>query len=140
MHLFELTRALIDIESITENEERVGNFLFDQLSGLAARFDGQVERIPVTEHRFNVAAYFGYPELGESAIDKLLEALTEIRRIQLPTDGTLGASTLNIGKLSGGRAPNVIADRACAELMIRLVDDGQTTRVALARAVQGKAE
>jgi acetylornithine deacetylase len=256
MSLFELTRALIDIESITGNEERVGNFLFEQLSTLASRFDGQVERMPVAEKRFNVAAYFGdpvvtlsthmdtvppffassedeqfihgrgacdtkgiiaamitaatelleagvrgvallfvvgeernsagayiaaangrgsrflingeptenklalgskgalrvevvahgrmahsaYPELGESAIEKLLDALQEVRRMELPTDETLGASTLNIGTISGGRAPNVVADRACAEIMIRLVDDGQTTRVALARAVQGKAE
>jgi acetylornithine deacetylase len=256
MDLFQLTRALIDIESITENEERIGNFLLDRLSELAARFHGQVERMPVAPHRFNVLATFGdpvvtlsthmdtvppffasseddefihgrgacdtkgiiaamitaaaqlleagvrglallfvvgeernsagaymaaanprgsrylingeptenklalgskgalrvevvahgrmahsaYPELGDSAIDKLLDALAEVRRIELPTDGILGASTMNIGTVSGGRAPNVVADRACAELMIRLVDDGQTTRVALARAVQGRAE
>ncbi|HZU28170.1 MAG TPA: M20/M25/M40 family metallo-hydrolase [Bryobacteraceae bacterium] len=256
MHLFQLTRALIDIESITENEERIGSFLFDRLSELAARFNGQVERMPVAGKRFNVLAIFGdplvtlsthmdtvppffpssedeefihgrgacdtkgiiaamitaatqlleagirglallfvvgeernsagayiaaangrgsrflingeptenklalgskgalrvevvahgrmahsaYPELGESAIEKLLDALSEVRRVELPTDGILGASTLNIGTLSGGRAPNVIPDRACAEIMIRLVDDGQTTRVALARAVQGRAD
>ena len=254
--MFELTRALIEIESITGNEERVGNFLADRLAPLAARFDGRVERMPVESNRFNVLAHWGdpvvtlsthmdtvppffssseddefihgrgacdtkgiiaamitaaadlveagvrgvavlfvvgeernsagaymaaangrssrflingeptenklalgskgalrvevaahgrmahsaYPELGESAIEKLLDALAEIRRMPLPTDSILGASTLNIGTISGGRAPNVVADRACAELMIRLVDDGQATRVALARAVQGRAE
>ena len=40
MNLFEMTRALIDIESITENEEQVGEFLFKQLSILASRFGG----------------------------------------------------------------------------------------------------
>jgi len=256
MRLFELTRALIDIESITGNEERVGDYIVDQLIPLADRFHGRVQPLEVEPKRFNVLAEWGdpvvtlsthidtvppffpsteddefihgrgacdtkgiiaamilaagelleagtrgiallfvvgeernsagaaaaaknargsrylingeptenklalgskgalrvevvahgrmahsaYPELGESAIDKLLDALNEIRRIPLPVDEVLGAGTLNIGTIHAGRAPNVIADRACAELMIRLVDDGQTTRVALARAVQGKAE
>src|ERR1051325_9676872 len=59
MNVFELTRALVDIESITENEERVGNYLFDHLSALAARHDGRVERMEVEPHRFNVFAQFG---------------------------------------------------------------------------------
>ena len=37
MNLFELTRALVDIESITDNEERVGEFLFERLQILASR-------------------------------------------------------------------------------------------------------
>ena len=53
-------------------------------------------------------AHSAYPELGESAIEKLLEALGRIRQVPLPTDPTLGASTLNIGIIKGGRAPNVI--------------------------------
>src|SRR6266849_4359601 len=57
-------------------------------------------------------AHSAYPELGESAIEKLLDALAEIRRIPLPTDKILGPSTLNIGTLTGGHAPNVIADFA----------------------------
>lgn len=256
MQLFELTRALIDIESITGNEERAGNFIADQLAPLISRFGGRLERMPVEANRFNVLAHWGdpvvtlsthfdtvppffasseddefihgrgacdtkgiiaamimaaadlleagirgvallfvvgeernsagaymaaangrgsrflingeptenklalgskgalrvevaahgrmahsaYPELGESAIEKLIDALDEIRRAPLPTDPILGASTLNIGTITGGRAPNVVADFACAELMIRLVDHGETTRVALARAVQGRAE
>ena len=56
MNVFELTRALVDIESITENEERVGNALFAHLSELAARHGGLVERIPVQhqEIRFKI--------------------------------------------------------------------------------------
>ena len=256
MNLFELTRALVDIESITENEERVGNFLFDHLSDLASGTSGHVERMEVAPRRFNVLARWGnpavtlsthmdtvppffasredeefiwgraacdtkgiiasmihaaeallaggdrnfallfvvgeernsagayraaqspigskflingepsenklalgskgalryeivaegrmahsaYPELGESAIDKLLSALDRIRLLELPIDGLLGPSTLNIGTISGGRAPNIIADQARAEIMIRLVGDSGGTREAIAKAVAGCAE
>jgi acetylornithine deacetylase len=257
MHVFELTRALVDIESITGNEEQVGNYLFQHLSGMAARFNGRVERMEVEPHRFNVFAQFGeqpvvtlsthmdtvppfypsreddehiwgrascdtkgiiaamltaaeallesgesnlgllfvvgeernsagayhaagtprgsrflingeptenklalgskgalryevatsgrmahsaYPELGESAILKLLDALAKIRAIPLPTDKILGPSTLNIGTIGGGCAPNVIAGSAQAEIMIRLVGDSTETKNALAAAVEGLGE
>jgi acetylornithine deacetylase len=257
MNVFELTRALIDIESITNNEEPVGNWLFEYLSPLAARYGGHVERIEVEPRRFNLYAQFGeapvvtlsthldtvppffpsreddefihgraacdtkgiiasmikaveallvagergfallfvvgeernsagayhagrnprgsrfiingeptenklalgskgalryevfasgrmahsaYPELGESAILKMLDALEAIRRIELPVDDLLGPSTLNIGTISGGRAPNVIADEARAEILIRLVTDSAPTKAALHRAVEGRAE
>src|ERR1035441_1124675 len=61
MNVFELTRALVDIESITNNEERVGNYLCDCLSPLAARFEGRLERIEVEPRRFNVFAQWGRP-------------------------------------------------------------------------------
>src|SRR4051794_22338191 len=63
MDVFELTRALIDIESITLNEERVGNYLYDYLAPLAAKFGGEVERIEVEPRRFNVFAKWGDPLL-----------------------------------------------------------------------------
>jgi len=257
MHLFELTRALIDTESITGNEERVGIQLLEYVSALAARFGGHAERVEVEPHRHNVFAFWGdrpavtlsthmdtvppflasredgefiwgrgacdtkgciaamlkaaeallqvgvrgfgllfvvgeernsagayhaaarprgsrflingeptenklalgskgalryeiaatgrmahsaYPELGESAIDKLLDALAAIRQIRLPADGLLGPSTLNIGVIKGGRAPNVIADEATAEIFIRLVGDSTATKDAIAAAVGGRAE
>src|SRR6476659_1875624 len=257
MNVFELTRALVDIESITNNEERVGQYLFDYLGALASRYDGAVERIEVEARRFNVFAQFGntptvtlsthidtvppfvafreddehiwgrgacdtkgiiasmikaaeallaagqrgfgllfvvgeernsagaykmaaqprgskyiingeptenclalgskgalryevcatgkmahsaYPELGESAIHKLIDALAANRHISLPVDSLLGPSTLNIGTLSGGRAPNVIADEARADIMIRLVCDSAETKAALFRAAEGRAE
>jgi acetylornithine deacetylase len=68
-------------------------------------------------------AHSAYPELGESAIEKLLNALDRIRKLKLPTDEVLGPGTLNIGTISGGRAPNVIPDEARAELLIRVVGD-----------------
>src|SRR5262249_4244104 len=242
---------LVDIESITGNEETVGLYLFDYLSKLASRYQGRVERMEVEPHRFNVFAQFGerphvtlsthmdtvppffasreddeciwgraacdtkgiiasmitaaaallerggsnlgllfvvgeernsagafhasrdprgsrflingeptenklaggskgalryeltangkmahsaYPELGESAIEKLLDALAEVRKIVLPVDETLGASTLNIGTINGGRAPNVIPDEARSEVLIRLVGDSSGTKQAIAAA------
>src|SRR6202044_2717119 len=84
-------------------------------------------------------AHSAYPELGDSAILKLLDALNSLRQLPLPTDKILGASTLNIGTISGGRAPNVIPDQARAEVFIRLVDNGDSTLEAMKRAVNGKA-
>lgn len=252
MELFELTRALVDISSVTEDERAVAQFLEQFLRKLATTTGGAVERIAVNEDRWNVLAVWGqplvtlsthmdvvppwfassederriwgrgscdakgiiaamivaatellrgghrnfgllfvvgeernsagayaaakelrgsrfvingeptenklalgskgslryeliargrmahsaYPDLGESAIDKLLNALQEIRAIKLPSHPVLGPSTLNIGTISGGRAPNVIADHATAELLIRLIDDGAATRDAVQQAVQ----
>ena len=85
-------------------------------------------------------AHSAYPELGESAINKLLDALEKIRRIQMPVDDLLGPGNLNIGTIAGGRAPNVIADSAKAEVMIRLVDDAAPIRKAFQEAVGALAE
>jgi acetylornithine deacetylase len=250
MHLFPLTRTLIDIDSVTGREREVGDFLFSYLSELAGRTGGSVERMPVSEDRFNLfaawgepvvvlsthidtvppffpsseddthihgrgacdtkgllaamitaleellaagdrgfglllvvgeetdsigakmanrqprgsrylingeptenrlalgskgalslalevegkAAHSAYPELGVSAIDRLLEALARIRQVQLPTDPVLGESTLNIGTISGGRAANVIADQARAQVMVRTVGPAEELRAALQAA------
>jgi acetylornithine deacetylase len=238
MKLFELTRRLVDIESITGNERAAGEFLFDYLRPLAERHGGQVERMEVEPERFNVFAWWGeplivlsthydtvppflasredeeflwgrgacdtkgiiasmllaledllaegrrnlgmllvvgeernsagarranrdargsrflingeptenklalgskgalrleieaagrmahsaYPELGDSAILKLLDALDRLRCLSWPVDPILGESTCNIGTITGGRAPNVVPDAARAEVMIRLVN------------------
>ena len=74
-------------------------------------------------------AHSAYPELGESAIEKLLDALDAVRRMPLPEDPVLGRTTLNIGTISGGRAPNIIPDAAKAELAIRLVSDGRVKSI-----------
>src|SRR4029077_5785994 len=239
MHPFEMTRALIDMESITENEKQVGEYLLHYLSGLAAGSDGKAEAMQVAPERFNVYAEWGvpvvavsthmdtvppfiesredneniygrgacdakgiiaamiaaaeklletgtrnfgllfvvgeernsagaevasrtprgsrylidgepteskvalgskgiaryeiiasgkmahsaYPELGESAIEKLLHALQPILNIPLPTALVLGKTTVNIGTISGGRAPNIIPDAAKAEVAIRIIGD-----------------
>ncbi len=88
----------------------------------------------VTVEAQGVAAHSGYPELGRSAIDLLLDALQRIRAIDWPTDPQLGASTLNIGRIIGGEAPNVIAPSARAELMVRLVAPAAALRAAIVEA------
>ena len=256
MDVFELTRRLVDIESITSNEEAIGLYLFDYLAPMAEAYGGHVEKMPVEPRRFNVFARWGepvvtlsthldtvppffpsredneviwgrgacdvkgciaamtkaaeallaqgvrnfgllfvvgeernslgaltaarnprgarflvngeptenrlalgskgswrievathgrmahsaYPELGESAIDKLLDVLQDVRRVPLPRDPVLGGGTLNIGVISGGRAANVIPDEARAELMIRVVDGGESTREAVLAAVAGRSD
>ena len=256
MNLFELTRAVVDIESVTNNEKQVGDYLFAHLSALASRSGGHVERIAVEPGRDNVFAAWGqpvvtlsthmdtvppffpssedeqflwgrgacdakgiiaamifaaeqllaagrenfgllfvvgeernsagaraaaasprgsrflingeptenhlalggkgalrfeivargklahsaYPHLGHSAIHELLDVLQDIRRIALPKDAVLGPSTLNVGVISGGRAPNVVADEARAEIMFRTVGDPSALREAVAAAASGRAE
>lgn len=256
MHVFELTKRLIGMESITGNEREVSDFLFDMLGDLARRLDGRAERMEVEAGRQNVFVSFGdprvvlsthmdtvppfiparedaeyiwgrgacdakgiiaamigaaeellatgrrdfgllfvvgeernsagalraahlsrgsqflingeptenrlalgskgtlryeiaahgrmahsaYPELGESAIEKLLNALERIRRVSLPSDSLFGPSTLNIGTIEGGRAPNVIPDEARAEILIRVVDDAAELRRSIESAVRPDAE
>ncbi len=256
MNLFEFTRALVDIDSTTNHEKNVGDYLFAHLSALAARHNGRIERIPAAPHRDNVLAAWGeplvtlsthmdtvppffgsredadfiwgrgscdakgimaamigaaekllaagtrnfgllfvvgeerdsagakaaatnprgsrflingeptenrlalgskgalryevtahgklahsaYPELGHSAIHTLLDVLQDIRQIPLPEDALLGRSTLNVGTIDGGRAPNVVADLAEAEIMFRTVGDPTRTREAVSAATAGRAE
>jgi acetylornithine deacetylase len=256
MNLFELTRALVDIESTTNREQNVADFLFAQLSMLASRTSGRLERISVEPHRDNIFASWGepvvtlsthmdtvppffpsledgefiwgrgscdakgiiaamiaaaekllesgvtnlgllfvvgeernsagakvaavnsrgsrflingeptenqlalgtkgvlryeitahgklahsaYPELGHSAIHSLLDVLRAIRMISLSVDPLLGPCTLNVGTIAGGRAPNVVADHAQAEIMFRTVGDPAEIRQAVLGAAAGRAE
>ncbi len=80
-------------------------------------------------------AHSAYPELGESAIDKLLEALNRLRTMKLPVEEGVGPCTLNIGMIEGGRAPNVIPDQAKAQLLYRLVGSSQDLRRQIVDAV-----
>jgi acetylornithine deacetylase len=73
-------------------------------------------------------AHSAYPELGESAIDKLIPALGRLRPMELPSDPQVGPCTLNIGLIEGGRAPNVIPDYAHADLLYRLVGSSDELR------------
>ncbi len=68
-----------------------------------------------------IAAHSGYPERGESAIAKLVEALSDLLRWQFPTDPLLGQASVNIGTIQGGVAMNVIPDSAQTEIVIRTV-------------------
>src|SRR2546429_4416107 len=85
-------------------------------------------------------AHSAYPELGESAIDKLIEALHRLRAMKLPEDKGFGPSTLNIGLIEGARAPNVVAARARAHLLYRLVGPSQQLREEIVRSVRDLAK
>jgi len=85
-------------------------------------------------------AHSAYPELGESAIDKLLVALTRLRAMPLPSDPQVGPCTLNIGMIEGGRAPNVIPDFARAHLLYRLIAPAHELRREILAAVGDLAE
>jgi acetylornithine deacetylase len=81
-----------------------------------------------------------YPELGESAVHKLVEALHKLLELPMPSVEDVGPSTLNIGQIHGGHAPNVIADKAEAQVLVRLVGDSAPLRAAIVEAAAGLAE
>jgi acetylornithine deacetylase len=85
-------------------------------------------------------AHSAYPELGESAIDKLVAALHDVLAMPLPVEPEIGPSTLNIGLIEGGRAPNVIADKAEAHLLIRLVGPADEIKQGIVKAVGDRAD
>jgi len=78
------------------------------------------------------AAHSSYPDRGESAIDKLIDALIRLRSIPLPADPVLGQTHYSIGLISGGVAPNVISPSAEAEVMFRIVSPAADVRRAIA--------
>ncbi|MGI4828937.1 MAG: M20/M25/M40 family metallo-hydrolase [Janthinobacterium lividum] len=85
-------------------------------------------------------AHSAYPELGDSAIDRLLAALHDVQALPLPVVEGIGDTTMNVGLISGGRAPNVIADKAEAHLLVRLVGPSDGIREAILQAVAGRCE
>lgn len=85
-------------------------------------------------------AHSAYPELGESAIDKLIPALSRLRAMPLPSDPEVGPCTMNIGLMEGGRAPNVIADYAHADLVYRLVGPTDELRRQIVAAAGDQVE
>jgi acetylornithine deacetylase len=80
-------------------------------------------------------AHSAYPELGVSAIDKLVEALHRLHAMKLPSAPDVGACTKNVGTIEGGRARNIISDFARAELFYRLVGPGEEVRRQIVEAV-----
>ena len=86
------------------------------------------------------AAHSAYPDEGESAIEKLLDVLDDIRKLRWPRDEIFGETTCNIGIISGGTRANVIPNEAQATLQIRLSVDSATVRTALEQTIAGRAE
>jgi acetylornithine deacetylase len=106
---------------------------------LAVGTKGSVRLIITTSGR---AAHSAYPEAGESAIEKLLDILQDIRNTEWPEDSFFGTTTCNIGVVEGGTRPNVIPDHASAILQIRLGIDIEHVKRIVESAVgeRGKIE
>ncbi len=85
------------------------------------------------------AAHSAYPEQGDSAIEKLLDVLDDVRTIVWPSDETFGETTCNIGVISGGTRANVVPDAAQTTLQIRLAAGSQAAIDLLESAVGGRA-
>lgn len=77
------------------------------------------------------AAHSAYPSEGASAIAALLDTLGHVRALPLPVHPVLGDTTVNLGRIEGGVAPNVIAPRAEAQLLYRTVADTGALRAAI---------
>ncbi len=77
------------------------------------------------------AAHSSFPQLGESAIDKLIDTLVFLRSLPLPSDPLLGDTHYVVGLISGGVAPNVVPPSAEAEVLFRTVCDAADVRAAI---------
>jgi acetylornithine deacetylase len=97
---------------------------------------GSLQAIIRTEGR---AAHSAYPEQGESAIEKLLDVLKDVRAIDWPRDNTFTETTCNIGVISGGSRANVIPDQAEATIQIRLAVESAEVVTLLEEAIAGRA-
>jgi acetylornithine deacetylase len=104
---------------------------------IAVGTKGSVRLLVTTSGR---AGHSAYPEYGESAIEKLLDVLHDIRAIEWPEDSFFGATTCNIGVLEGGTRPNVIPDHARAQLQIRLGIDIEHVKRIVEQAVGGRGK
>jgi acetylornithine deacetylase len=85
------------------------------------------------------SAHSAYPEQGESAIDRLLDVLTDIRNCSLPSDQFFGETTINIGTIEGGVCANVVPANAEADLQIRLAASSEAVKALLDNLVAGRA-
>ena len=89
-------------------------------SRLASGCKGSLRFVVRTHGR---EAHSAYPELGVSAIEPLIRLLPTIHDVAFPSDPILGATTVNIGTISGGTEANIVPGSAESEVMLRLVSD-----------------
>jgi acetylornithine deacetylase len=87
-----------------------------------------------------IAAHSAYPEQGDSAIEKLLDILEDVRHTKFPDDEFFGETTVNLATLDGGVALNVIPPKAEAGLLIRLTTPMEPIREALESLIRGRGE
>lgn len=95
-------------------------------------------RVRLTAH--GKAAHSGYPQLGESAIEKLMDVLLSLRTADWPADPALGRTHYTVGLITGGVAPNVIPPHAEAEVFFRTVGDHDALRATLHAVVAGRVD
>jgi acetylornithine deacetylase len=86
------------------------------------------------------AAHSAYPEEGDSAIEKLLDILEDVRHTKFPDDEFFGETTVNIGTVEGGVALNVIPPVAEAGLAIRLTTKRAPIEHALETVIRGRGD
>jgi acetylornithine deacetylase len=103
---------------------------------LAVGSKGSLRLKLLTEGR---AAHSAYPERGESAIEKMLDVLADLRAVEWPRDDFFGETTCNVGTLQGGTRPNVIPAGAEAQLQIRLVTPSGVVKEIVERVAAGRA-
>ena len=103
---------------------------------LAVGSKGSLRLRLVTDGR---AAHSAYPERGESAVEKMLDVLADVRGAAWPRDEFFGETTCNIGTIQGGTRPNVIPASAEAELQIRLVTPSSAVKKILEETIAGRA-
>ena len=86
------------------------------------------------------ACHSAYPEMGESAIDKLVGILADIKKAEWPVDELMGPSTCNVGLISGGVQPNVVAPYAEATLLIRVSTSVGEIKTQVSRIVDNRCD
>ena len=84
-------------------------------------------------------AHSAYPDLGESAVVAMMRLLAELDDLELPVDDELGRTTVNVGVIQGGTAPNVVPGECIAKLMVRLVGGADEVRARLEAWARGRA-
>ena len=95
-------------------------------------------RFTLTTH--GEAAHSAYPHLGKSALTDMVRLLAEMEALDLPRDEMLGDTTINIGQIEGGVADNVMAPRADARLMARLVTSPDVLEARLRQWIRDRAD
>lgn len=70
-----------------------------------------------------IAGHSAYPERGDSAINKMVNAIREINTTNWGTHEILGDATVNVGAVRGGEKPNVIAATAECDMIFRTVGE-----------------
>jgi acetylornithine deacetylase len=75
-----------------------------------------------------IAGHSAYPERGDSAIRKMVNAIAEIHATTWGSHEVLGQATVNVGVVRGGEKPNIIAAAAECDMIFRTVEEPETVK------------